>query len=567
MLLDIGSSSTSCESLSSDDDFQTAVTPTLPTTATTEENPEQIPQILSEAVVTTLDRVNVSDRQAMFVIGSVAQALGVPVAETSLSYSTIRRKRNQTRESVVESEKATFTPSNPVVLHWDGKLLPNITGGVEKVDRVAVIISGNGEEKLLAVPPIKKGTGQEQATACLKILEEWKLKDHVRGLCFDTTASNTGLNLGACSLIEKALDKELVWIACRHHVLEVTLSDVFKALFGTSSGPDITLFKRFQKKWPEIDQQKFTVGGDNLYKTTELISLRQEMKKYYSEAIKNQQPREDYLELLNLCNIFLGSSEATAGAKFRAPGALHQARWMAKAIYCLKMYLFQDQINLTAAEKRSITELSLFVSLIYGRYWNEATLAVKAPLNDANFISQLTDFPNQTISTIALKAIRRHLWYFSEHLIALSLFDPRITPEIKRIMVQNLQKPPTKKALKRLDGKTFQLQNPLPLQNFFTQRSKALFDLLITNGQEKSDSFLAKDPSEWHTDEIYIEMEKNAHQMKVVNDCAERDIALITKFNSSITKNEKQKQYLIRIVDLHRKKYPVPSKSNIQKMD
>jgi hypothetical protein len=118
----------------------------------------------------------------------------------------------------------------------------------------------------------------------------------------------------------------------------------------------------------------------------------------------------------------------------------------------------------------------------------------------------------------------------------------------------------------RPDGKTFNLKEPLLLQNFFTQRTSVLFDLIISNGREKSEAFLVKDPSHWHTDQTYVDMQKKVQQMKVVNDCAERGIALIQKFNSSITKNEEQKQYLIRVVDLHRKKYPVASKSNILKM-
>ena len=69
----------------------------------------------------------------------------------------------------------------------------------------------------------------------------------VQGLVFDTTASNTGLKMGACTLIEKALEIELVWIACRHHVCEVMLADVFSVTLGTTSGPEIGLFKRFQK--------------------------------------------------------------------------------------------------------------------------------------------------------------------------------------------------------------------------------------------------------------------------------------------------------------------------------
>lgn len=54
--------------------------------------------------------------------------------------------------------------------------------------------------------------------------------------------------------------------------------------------------------------------------------------------------------------------------------------------------------------------------------------------------------------------------------------------------------------------------------------------------------------------------------MKVVNDCAERGVSLIKKFNFSITKDEKQKLNLLRLVGLYRKQYPVASKSNVLKM-
>ena len=65
-------------------------------------------------------------------------------------------------------------------------------------------------------------------------------------MLFDTTAANTGLKKGACSLLEKELGKELVWIACRHHVFEVVLADVFSVTLGPSgSGLEIELFTRF----------------------------------------------------------------------------------------------------------------------------------------------------------------------------------------------------------------------------------------------------------------------------------------------------------------------------------
>jgi len=41
-----------------------------------------------------------------------------------------------------------FIRSTPPLLHWDGKLLPDITGNRETVDRIAVLVTGGGEEML-----------------------------------------------------------------------------------------------------------------------------------------------------------------------------------------------------------------------------------------------------------------------------------------------------------------------------------------------------------------------------------------------------------------------------------
>lgn len=158
-LQDIGSSP-STHHESSDDDFS------LPTAILDSNNSkkklEKPPPIFTSSVVATLDRVNVSDRQAMFIVGSVAKALGTELDNVPLSRSTIRRKRNEKRETIAELDKASFCPLFPLVLHWDGKLLPDIVSGVEKVDRVAIIVSGGGHEKLLAVPAITKGTAKNK---------------------------------------------------------------------------------------------------------------------------------------------------------------------------------------------------------------------------------------------------------------------------------------------------------------------------------------------------------------------------------------------------------------------
>jgi hypothetical protein len=513
--------------------------------------------ISNQDVASALDRVNLPDRGAMFVVASVAKALGHPVKDLALSRSTIRRSRMSTRKHVCQTDKEAFTTQCPLILHWDGKLLPDIAGSKETVDRIVVVVTGDGVEKLLAVPKIGKGTGQEQAGACLKILNDWKLVDNIQGMMFDTTASNTGIRQGACVLIEEALGRELVNIGCRHHVVEVVLSSIFIVLFGATGGPAVGLFKRFQSKWPYIQQTDYTPADDKFF-DGEMEILRQEMVAYYNDAISHQQPREDYLELLQLCLVFLKKDPLRTSSKFKAPGAMHHARWMMKAIYALKMVLFADQLTLTKREKSGLTELALFVSLIYARFWHEAPLASRAPRNDAQMLSLLQKYPNRVIGDAAFMAFSRHLWFFSEHLVGLAFFDSRVDSDTKRAMAANLKLPKTQSALKRADACTSNFNR---LESFVTERTNHLFKLLSNTGDEKARNFLLKDPDEWHADASYQNLSESVHRMKVVNDIAERSIALIEKYNESLTKDEDQKQFLLRLVQHHRQMYPTSSKS------
>jgi len=428
-----------------------------------------------------------------------------------------------------------FIHSTPLLLHWDGKLLPDITGSKETVDRIAVLVTGGGEEMLLGVPKIGSGTGKQQAEACLTTLDEWGIRQQIRGLVFDTTASNTGLKNGACTFIEHSLDHEMAWVACRHHVMELVLASIFRALFGPTGGPDVALFKRFQTGWPYIDQSAYETASDDMFDSCTAV-LRAQMANFCKLAMEESQPREDYKELLNLCMIFLGGADP-ADVSFRAPGAFHQARWMAKAIYSLKLFLFQHQFSLTTKEKNSVKELALFVSLIYVRFWHEAPLGRKAPLNDMQFLESLTSYPNRTIAKAARDTFSRHLWYFSEILVGLSFFDDRIGTDVRTQMVANLQISASDESAKRLDSPPEPL-SATGLASCVTQRTAALFDVLALNGKMKAQDFLAKDPAEWDDDPSYQELKTAASSMKVVNDTAERAIALMQQYNSSLTKKE-----------------------------
>ena len=124
-----------------DDEYQT---PSASSTLSTSGSTKEKMKVLTDNVVLSLDRVNISDCRALFVVETVAQALGHSLKDLSLLYSTIRRERQSVREALTTADKVGFSPDDPLLLHWDGKLLHNITGGQKKVDRIAILVTGGG---------------------------------------------------------------------------------------------------------------------------------------------------------------------------------------------------------------------------------------------------------------------------------------------------------------------------------------------------------------------------------------------------------------------------------------
>ena len=70
---------------------------------------------------------------------------------------------------------------------------------------------------------------------------------------------------------------------------------------------------------------------------------------------------------------------------WRAPGPVHHARWMAKLLYAMKIFLFRDQrevFSLTRNEETQIKRFVQFGALLYTKAWTEAPLAAEAPRGD-----------------------------------------------------------------------------------------------------------------------------------------------------------------------------------------
>jgi len=93
---------------------------------------------------------------------------------------------------------------------------------------------------LHTVAKLTSGTGQAQASTIFKALKDWDVGARVYAMCFNTS-SKTGRH----SAIQM-LGKELLYLECCYHVLELVVGAVFQASMGSTSGSEIPLFKRFQ---------------------------------------------------------------------------------------------------------------------------------------------------------------------------------------------------------------------------------------------------------------------------------------------------------------------------------
>jgi hypothetical protein len=128
---------------------------------------------------TSLDAAKVSDRGAAAVLTPVLQRLGHDPQNFNISYSSIRRQRIKYRQSVAQCLKNDFKPNVPLTIHWDGKLLEDITGK-QSVERLPILVSGDGIDQLLAVPKLPAGTGEAAATAVFDCAVSWGLCDKIK---------------------------------------------------------------------------------------------------------------------------------------------------------------------------------------------------------------------------------------------------------------------------------------------------------------------------------------------------------------------------------------------------
>ncbi len=110
------------------------------------------------------------------------------------------------------------------MLSWDVKIFPESRGG-RSMDRIAVLVIGYGHEKL---PNVSDDTGGEAGPSCIDLIQEHHVPERMKGVSFDTSASNTGTCLPSI---------------LAPHAYEVFLTKIFQSSVGHTLVSELWIFK------------------------------------------------------------------------------------------------------------------------------------------------------------------------------------------------------------------------------------------------------------------------------------------------------------------------------------
>ena len=186
---------------------------------------------------------------------------------------------------------------------------------------------------------------------------------------------------------------------------------------------------------------------------------------------------------------------------------------------------------------------------VYLQSWFSCNAIVEAPSNDIQLINRLQAYSDEAIKKVGLKWMARHSWYLSPELATVAIFSPQLTNSEKQQLVDNI-----------ISKRGPHVITELPSSVGLLQISRVFFQ---TTGID--DSFLNVPVEDWPGMQSFEHARSTVTKLPCTNDCAERGVALIEKFNSS-TKDESQKQYLLQVVEQHRKTFHKLSTSELSRI-
>ncbi|XP_023218454.1 uncharacterized protein LOC111620698 [Centruroides sculpturatus] len=215
--------------------------------------------------------------------------------------------------------------------------------------------------------------------------------------------------------------------------------------------------------------------------------------------------------------------------------------------------------------------------IFYIKPWLGCDLAVQASYQDLCFLKTLKKYEkvDKLLSQVALTKFCQHLWYLSEEIAILSLFNDLVNETTKMKIIANLEWESISDFGKRFISSKEEIASSLYVQYcisylnytyflfqdcFVSRKSKNLFTRLKIKS-----NFLQESVSSWEENASFVKAKRKVLFLKAVNDTAERAVKLVQDFHGLITADEEQKQFLLHCVQEHRKLYPDCKKETLNR--
>ncbi|XP_065683397.1 uncharacterized protein LOC124814026 [Hydra vulgaris] len=529
-----------------------------------DQNSVLLPKNILQSTAHTAVGEGITPHQHTALISSVIVMSGGSVANFNCSKSTsyraaeniISARAKEIREYI---KNIVILSDSLMTIHFDGKIVNELTERKQfKKDRIAVLLKIDKKTELLGIPPIDSSSGVNQKQAIVELMEYFGLKDKVKCLCFDTTSANTGRWQGTCMKLIQQVQRPLLLIACRHHVIERHIAHFWKIYPSSeTSGPENKLFEVLKQNWNSIDAETKELKRIIIPPGTWIYNQKLAAVQFCNNVIslkifkKDRNIRKEYHELAELTLMVLSSNRF----KFHLPGPIHHSRFMGKGLYYLKLYLLMNEIqNLTDKHKEEITGMALFISLFYTEWFLKAELSSLAPTQDIKAYWQMKRFEEWNLlgSRAVANSILRHTWYLDPTLVVFALANKECRERgdmAKKLY--SLQRCPSESfPLERqvmdqaiLNSLNFSKDEPPSLTPLVTEKSWLVFDMLRHGKAETQ--WMKTPPEVWKFNDYYLEFRATVKGLDVVNDCSERAVKLVQDLiNRAYSEEKKQDTFL-----------------------
>lgn len=354
--------------------------------------------------------------------------------------------------------------------------------------------------------------------------------------------------------------------------------DIAIRVINTTSHEDI-MFKKFQAIFdslPPCTYRVYSWPAEIAHPLDFITTRAMEVLHWGDEQLRKgtfNEQRDDYRELCELVTYYLGGAlsrkrkvggVAPINFTMRHPGAFHQARFMAKSLYLIKMSMMMDVIptDVVPVEKRaSVDRMARFIALFHAQYFLQAFLPSAGTRLDLKLWKDMSLYStyDAEVASEVHDSILRQQWYFTEELSVLSLFDCGLGFNDRGDIARHLLSYPRPQSFLPGQPKFPNVSDESEIVDFIGPRSWLMFDLLNVSNIE----WLHLPPEQWESNSDYQYLNRFVMDLSVTNDTAERAVKKVTEY-ANAANDGGQRGKIIGVAAWHHSKMSGYSKEELE---